>query len=183
MNTTSISRDTTSDRSLLERIAQKDEEALSALYDRYSELVFSTAKRILERTGEAEEILQDIFYHVWRSADHFDEQKGSLAGWLLMATRNRAVSRLRRKSNRIEELDENSVILSVEIESHAAQKLLLDKVRKAMERLPDNQREALEYAYFEGMPHAAIAKKTGQSVETVKTSLHGAMDALKKVLS
>lgn len=168
---------------MLARIGRKDEEALSALYDRYSGLVFSEAKRILQDTGGAEEILQDLFYQVWRTAERFDPAKGSLAGWLLVAARNRAISKLRRKSGKSEELKEDSVSLGVDVESHAAQNLLLDKVRTVMGSLPDGQREALECAYFEGMSHSEIAVKTGLPLGTVKTRIRSAMEALKKVLS
>jgi RNA polymerase sigma-70 factor, ECF subfamily len=183
VNATATTRGATSDSSLLERIARKDEEAFSALYDRYSGLVFSTATRILHRTGEAEEILQDVFYQVWCTAERFDQTRGSLAGWLLVAARNRAISTLRRKRNRDgDELDENGVILPMQIESHAAQMAMTDKVRLAMAALPSVQREALEFAYFEGMSLNEIARKTGQPLETIKTQLSCAMDALKKVL-
>ena len=181
MATTRTTGETTSDWSLLRRIAQRDEEALSALYDRYSRLVFSAAKRILHRTGEAEEILQDVFYHVWRTAERFEQSKGSLAGWLLVAARNRALSKLRRKADAAEQIDENGVILNVAIESRAAQNLLLDKVRRLTESLPDLQREAMEYAYFEGLSPSEIALETCQPPGTVKTCLHNAMEALKKV--
>jgi RNA polymerase sigma-70 factor (ECF subfamily) len=183
VKTTSTSGEATSDWSLLERIAQKDEVAFSALYDRYCGLVFSTAKRILHGTGEAEEILQDVFYQVWCTAERFDQARGSLAGWLLVAARNRAISKLRRKTDRTEELSENGVSLGVDMESHAAQKLLLGKVRSVMASLPDGEREALECAYFEGMSHSEIARKTGQPLGTVKTRIRSAMDTLKKVLS
>jgi RNA polymerase sigma-70 factor, ECF subfamily len=171
------------DWSLLARIGRKDEEALSALYDRYSGLVFSEAARILHDAGAAEEILQDLFFQIWRTAERFDPAKGSLAGWLMVAARNRAISKLRRKSGKSEELDENGVRLSVDVESHAAQKLLLEKVRAMMGNLPENQREVLECAYFEGMSHTEIAEKTGQPLGTVKTRIRSAMEALKKVLS
>jgi RNA polymerase sigma-70 factor, ECF subfamily len=172
----------TTDWSLLARIGQKDEQALSALYDRYSGLVYSEAKRILRDTGAAEEILQDLFYQVWRTAERFDPARGSLAGWLLVAARNRAISKLRRKTGISEELDENGVSLSVDVESRAAQNLLLDKVKTAMGTLPEGQREALECAYFEGMSHSEIAEKTGQPLGTVKTRIRSAMEVLKKVL-
>ena len=175
--------ETTTDWSLLARIGQKDEEALSALYDRYSGLVFSEAKRILRDTGAAEEILQDLFYQVWRTAERFDPARGSLAGWLVVAARNRAISKLRRKSGKTEELDEKGVSLKIDVESQAAQSLLLEKVRTVMGNLPQNQREALECAYFEGMSHTEIAEKTGQPLGTVKTRIRSAMEALKKVLS
>jgi len=168
---------------LLARIERNDEEALSALYDRYGGLVFSEAKRILHDTGAAEEILQDLFFQVWRTAEKFDPAKGSLAGWLLVAARNRAISKLRRRSGASEELDENGVAFRVNLESYAAQNLLLHKVRGVMANLPENQREALECAYFEGMTHSEIAEKTGQPLGTVKTRIRSAMEALKKVLT
>jgi RNA polymerase sigma-70 factor (ECF subfamily) len=173
----------TTDWSLLTRIRQKDEDALSALYDRYSGLVYSEARRILRDTGAAEEILQDLFYQVWRTAERFDPAKGSLGGWLLVAARHRAISKLRRKTGINAELDENRVSLNVDMESEASQKLLLDKVKAVMESLPENQREALECAYFEGMSHSEIATKTGQPLGTVKTRIRSAMEVLKKVLS
>jgi len=173
----------TTDWSLLARIGQKDEEALSALYDRYSGLVYSEAKRILRDAGAAEEILQDLFYQVWRTSERFDPARGSLAGWLLVAARNRAISKLRRKTGISKELNENAVSLKVDAESFAAQNLLLDKVKTLMGSLPEGQREALECAYFEGMSHSEIAQKTGQPLGTVKTRIRSAMLALKKVLS
>jgi len=175
--------DVTTDGWLLARIGKKDEEALSALYDRYNRLVFSMAKRILGDTGKAEEILDDLFYQVWQTAGRFDPAKGSLAGWLLVTARNRAISRLRGRSGASEELDENGVTLRLDVESRAAQNSLVNKVRTVMEGLPDEQRTALECAYFEGMPDTAIAEKTGQPLETVKTRMRSAMESLKKVLT
>jgi RNA polymerase sigma-70 factor, ECF subfamily len=136
----------------------------------------------LRDTGAAEEILQDLFYQVWRTSERFDPAKGSLAGWLLVAARNRAISKLRRKNGINEELHENGVSLDANVESHAAQNLLLEKVRAVMGSLPQNQRQALECAYFEGMSHSEIAEKTGQPLRTVKTRIRSAMEALKKVL-
>ena len=182
MATASTRGETSSDWSLLQRIAAKDEQALSALYDRYSGLVFSMAKRVLHRTGEAEEVLQDVFHQVWETAERFDPQRGSLAGWLLVAARNRAICKLRRKRDWAEELDENGVGLGVDIESRISQNLLLDKVKAVMASLPDGQRQAIEFAYFEGMSHSEIAQKTGRSLGTIKTCIRSAMDALKKVL-
>jgi RNA polymerase sigma-70 factor, ECF subfamily len=175
--------DAMTDWSLLQRIQQKDEAALSALYDRYSGLVYSEAKQILQDAGAAEEILQDLFYQVWRTAERFDATRGSLAGWLLVAARNRAISKLRRKSGKTEELEENGVFLGPNLEASAMQNLLLEKVRAVLGSLPEGQREAMECAYFEGMSHSEIAQKTGQPLGTIKTRIRSGMEALKKVLS
>ena len=171
------------DWSLLERIRQKDEGALSVLYDRYSGLVYSEANRILRDVGAAEEILQDLFYQVWKTAERFDAARGSLAGWLLVAARNRAISKLRRKSGKTEELEENGVLLGANVETTAMQRVLLEKVRAALGSLPEGQREAMEFAYFAGMSHSEIAEKTGEPLGTIKTRIRTAMETLKRVLS
>ena len=181
MSQAGTKREVVSDWSLLERIEQKDEEAFSALYDRYSGLVFSEAKRILYRSGAAEEVLQDMFYHVWETAERFDPEKGSLAGWLLLGARNRAILKLRGKKQSAE-LDENGVALKVDVESHAAQNRVAEKVRALLKDLPDLERQAVECAYLQGMPLQEIADKTGQPVETVKMRLRNAMKALRSVM-
>lgn len=183
MRTESNAARAISDWSLLERVVQKDESALSLLYDRYSGLVFSEAKRILRDAGAAEEILQDLFYQIWRTASQFDPARGSLAGWLVVVARNRAISKLRRKGGKGEELQENAVDLRVDLESSASQNLLVEKVRKVLGGLPEGQRAAVEYAYFEGMSHTEIAAKMGEPLGTIKTRIRSAMETLKQVLN
>ena len=98
-----------SDADLMERMVQRDEAALEALYDRYAGLLSSVLNRILRDTQAAEEILQDIFYQLWRTASQFDPARGSLPGWLMVIARNRAISRLRHHNPAAgEELVENS---------------------------------------------------------------------------
>jgi len=172
-----------SDWSLLGRVLKKDESALAALYDRYSGLVYAEASRILRDKGAAEEILQDIFYQVWRTAEKFDPQRGSLPGWLVVVARNRAISKLRRRgASGDDELNENAVACPFNLESAASQNQLLGRVRGAMESLPEGQREAIELAYFEGMTHSEIASKTGEALGTVKTRIRSALEVLRRVV-
>ncbi len=172
-----------SDWSLLARVVQKDESALAALYDRYSGLVYAEASRILRDKGAAEEILQDIFYQVWRTAEKFDPDRGSLPGWLMVVTRNRAISKLRRRSTSgDDELNENAVSCSFNLETVASQNQLLGRVRGAMSNLPEGQREAIELAYFEGMTHSEIATKTGEPLGTVKTRIRSALEVLRRAV-
>ncbi len=173
-----------SDWSLLERVVRSDESALAALYDRYSGLVYAECIRILRDAGAAEEILQDLFFQIWRSAARFDPQRGSLPGWLLVAARNRSISRLRRRDSREnDELTENSVVLPCNLESVAAQNELLGRVKIVLSGLPNGQREAIELAYFEGMSHSEIAGRTGAPLGTVKTWIRTAVDTLKRELT
>jgi RNA polymerase sigma-70 factor (ECF subfamily) len=172
-----------SDWSLLERVVHKDESALAELYDRYSGLVFSEANRILRDHSSAEEILQDLFYQIWQTASRFDPRRGSLPGWLIVVARNRAISKLRRKSGKAEELPENAVDLRADLATSSTQNLLLEKVCRVLSGLPDGQRAAIEFAYFEGMSHSEIAEKTGEPLGTIKTRIRSAMETLKKVLN
>ena len=143
---------------LVARIVQRDESALAALYDRYAGMLSSVLNRILRDTQAAEEILQDIFYQLWRTAPQFDPARGSLPGWLLVIARNRAISRLRRHNPASgEELMDNTVIVPANLESVVAQQQLLGKVKSAMESLPKEQRATLELAYYEGLTHSEIA--------------------------
>ena len=172
-----------SDAALVARIVQRDESALAALYDRYSGMLSPVLNRILRDSQAAEEILQDIFYQLWRSATQFDASRGSLPGWLLVIGRNRAISRLRRHNPASgEELLENTVVLPTNLESTIAQQQLVGKVKGALDSLPKEQRVAVELAYFEGLTHSEIAERTGDPLGTVKTRLRSAVETLKRNL-
>jgi RNA polymerase sigma-70 factor (ECF subfamily) len=172
-----------SDAALIERIVQRDESALAELYDRYAGVLASVLNRILRDTQAAEEILQDIFFQLWRAPSRFDASRGSLPGWLMVIARNRAISRLRRHNPAAgEELTENSVVLPSNFESAMAQQQLLGRVKGALENLPKEQRAAIELAYFEGLTHSEIAQRTGDPLGTVKTRLRSAVETLKRLL-
>lgn len=172
-----------SDAGLMERIVERDETALAALYDRYAGLLTSVLTRILRDSQAAEEILQDIFFQLWRTASQFDASRGSLAGWLVVIARHRAISRLRRRNpGQGEELLENTVVLPFNLETVVGQQQLLGRVKGAMEKLPKEQRVAVELAYFEGLTHSEIAERTGDPLGTVKTRLRSAVETLKRNL-
>jgi RNA polymerase sigma-70 factor, ECF subfamily len=173
-----------SDAALIQRIVERDESALAVLYDRYAGMLSSVLNRILHDTQAAEEILQDIFYQLWRTAGNFDAGRGSLPGWLMVIARNRAISRLRRHNPAGgDELEENTVVLPATLESSVAQAQMIGKVKGALEKLPKEQRAAIELAYFEGLTHTEIAAKTGDPLGTVKTRLRTAVETLKKNLN
>jgi RNA polymerase sigma-70 factor (ECF subfamily) len=172
------------DAALISRVVAGDDSALAMLYDRYAGVVYSTARRILDDVGAAEEILQDIFYHFWRTASSFDPARGSLAGWLLVSARNRAIDRLRRRDRTATEgLGEGQVALPFHLESQISQNEMISKVRSVLATLAPPQREALELAYFQGMTHSEIARRTGEPLGTVKTRLRAALGELKRALN
>ena len=172
-----------SDAALIRRIVRRDESALAELYDRYAGMLSAVLNRILRDTQAAEEILQDIFYQLWRTASNFDPSRGSLGGWLVVIARNRAISRLRKHNpSGGEEIGENTVVVPVNLESMIAQQELLGRVKGALDALPREQRAVLELAYFEGMTHSEIARHTGDPLGTVKTRLRTAIETLKRTL-
>jgi RNA polymerase sigma-70 factor (ECF subfamily) len=102
---------------------------------------------------------------------------------LVVIGRNRAISQLRRHiPSQGEELVENTVVLPVNLESKVAQERLLARVKGALDGLPKEQRAAMELAYFEGMTHSEIARRTGDPLGTVKTRLRSALETLKRNL-
>lgn len=170
-----------SDAALVARMVQRDESALATLYDRYAGMLSSVLNRILRDTQAAEEVLQDIFFQLWRNAGQFDSSRGSLPGWLLVIARNRAISRLRRHNPASgEELLENTVVLPTTLESEVAQQQQIGKVKVALDSLPKEQRTAIELAYFEGLTHSEIAARTGDPLGTVKTRIRSAVETLKQ---
>lgn len=173
------------DSALVERIMAGEEDALSALYDRYAGMLFAMLVRILKDTSAAEEVLQDLFLQLWRGASRFDSSRGSLPAWLLVIGRNRALSRLRRRERREiledpEEFSLESVPSAGDLEDEAARTQLMQRLRGAMATLPPEQKEALELAYFEGMTQTEIAARTGSPLGTVKSRVRAAMQSLKR---
>ena len=171
------------DLALVRRIVRGDESALAAVCDRYGSVVYSTAHRILRDTGAAEEVLQDIFFQLWRTAANFDAARGSLAGWLLVTARNRSIDRLRRRPATVDEdLAGADIASPVNLERALEREELSARLRTAFAQLPAPQREAMEMAYFEGLTHTEIAQRTGDPLGTVKTRLRTALGTVKQVL-
>lgn len=173
------------DSALVERLMAGDENALAALYDRYSGMIFAMLLRILRDRHAAEEVLQDLFFQLWRGAARFDANRGTLPAWLMVIGRNRAISRLRRLSSQeivedVEAWPANAVPSSVNIEDETQRSLLMGKLRGALAALPAEQREAVELAYFEGMTQTEIAARTGSPLGTVKSRVRTAMQSLKQ---
>jgi len=167
---------------LVERLRASDEGAMAQLYDRYSGIVYSVALRVLNDTGAAEDVLQEVFLQLWRNPNVFDASRGSLGAWLSVIARNRAIDALRKRKPVI---DFENVILSVEcnLESEAGRKVSIEKARAALTKVPADQRKALELAFFQGLTHTEIAAKTGEPLGTIKTRIRAALTALRKAMT
>jgi RNA polymerase sigma-70 factor, ECF subfamily len=169
------------DSVLVSGIRSGDEHAMAQLYDRYSPVVYSVALRVLADTGAAEDVLQEVFLQLWRNPDAFDSNRGSLGAWLAVIARNRAIDALRKRKP---ETDSDEVVLSVnvDLESETERRRVLEKVRGVINGLPEDQRKALEMAFFEGLTHTEIAAKTGQPLGTIKTRIRTGLLSLRKAL-
>jgi len=161
------------DRALVVRIERRDADALAALYDRYSPRLMGLACRILGETGEAEEVLQEVFLYVWKAAGTFDAGRGSVLAWLIVATRSRAIDRLRaRRPGERSRLSEAPETASADdVEAASASREWESLCRSAIGELPEDQRRALEMAYFDGLTHQEIALRTSTPLGTVKTRI------------
>jgi RNA polymerase sigma-70 factor (ECF subfamily) len=172
------------DRALVARIEARDAEALALLYDRYCARLLGLAQRILGDTGEGEEILQEVFLFVWRAASSFDPTRGTVLAWLLIATRSRAIDRLRARRpaaraglTAVNEIPEAAATTDVEADSAGREWESL--CRAAIGELPAEQRAVLELAYFEGLTHQEIAARTSTPLGTVKTRVRLGLMKLK----
>ena len=172
----------TSDLALVTAIRSGDQGAMAALYDRYSSIVYAVGLRVLQDTGAAEDVLQDIFMQLWRNPGAFDSSRGNMAAWLAVIARHRAIDSLRRRRP---ENDIEDVVVSVEpdMASEADRSRAMGKVREALDSMAPPQRSALEMAYFEGLTHTEIAQKTGEPLGTIKTRIRTGLLSLRKVLA
>ena len=170
------------DAALIARIRAGEQGAMADLYDRYAGVVYGVALRVLTSTAAAEDVVQEVFLQLWRNPQAFNADRGRLAPWLAVIARNRAIDLLRKRPPE-DDIDELPISTGANLEDEASQKLVVDKVRGVLGGLPQDQRKALEMAFFEGMTHSEIAGKTGEPLGTVKTRIRSGLLALRKVLA
>ena len=172
-------------------MAAGDEAALGALYDRWSPLVHSVIMRVVNDADDAEELVEETFWQAWRQAGRYDASRGGISGWLVVIARSRALDRVRlrgwQRAGAAASMDGDGAPEPVIEEGGPLDAAELDEtrriVRAALERLPAEQRETVEMAYFRGMSQTEIAAATGQPLGTVKTRARLALQKLREALS
>ena len=170
------------DAALIARLRAGDQSAMADLYDRYSGVVYGVALRVLANATAAEDVVQEVFLQLWRNPQAFDADRGRLAPWLAVIARNRAIDHLRKRPME-DNIDELPISTGTDMEGDAARKLAIEKIRGVLTQLPQEQRKALEMAFFEGMTHTEIAGKTGEPLGTVKTRIRTGLLALRKAFA
>jgi RNA polymerase sigma-70 factor (ECF subfamily) len=168
-------------RRLLRRVAQGDERALKALYDQHAGRIFAAASRLLGNVGEAEEIVQETFFEVWRRAETFDAERGSPTSWILSIGRNRAIDRLRARATRSRALDEvrrAPAPAGTTPERDVEAQQTRQRIAAALDLLSPEQRMVVELAYFDGLSQSEIAARTGHPLGTIKGRARAALEKL-----
>lgn len=171
---------------LVRRTAAGDHTGLAELYDATSQLVFGLALRILGDRNEAEDVVVEVYTQAWRSAHTYDASRGTPCSWLLTLTRSRAIDMLRsRKRERAS--DPLEAANDVQTDTPNPEDATADAerhrfVRRAIEGLSTEQREAIELAYFSGLSHTEIAMQLGQPLGTIKTRIRLGMMRLRELL-
>ena len=179
------------DARLMGAIRRGDSSALEGLYDRYARLVFALCARMLRNATEAEEVLQEVFWEVWRRADRYEEARGAPRAYLLKLARSRALDRLRRDRRR-EDLklragldpgwlpSAGSCDPSAERDAIAAEQRVA--IGRALRTLPAVQRRAVMLSFFDGMTHREIAEALDAPLGTIKTRIRKGLLRLRDYL-
>lgn len=176
-----------SEAELIGAVAAGSSSALTGIHEQYSSMLLGIATRILRNRSEAEEVLQEVFVQVWRQARRYDPDRSSLSTWLVLLTRSRAIDRLRSRrvqQRTVAEVREEGVVRH-ESQSGPGNVLMRERRRRLtaeMGRLPTEQREVLELAFFSGLTQREIAAQTDTPLGTVKTRTLLAMRKLREAL-
>jgi RNA polymerase sigma-70 factor (ECF subfamily) len=176
------------DARLLSAIASRDQQALTRLYQRRGSLLYSLLVRMRVNEMEAQEIMQDTFVHIWRSADKFDPVRSSPLAWMIMIARGRGLDRLRARSRRtVRQAEYESELAVQELDEATGAKQaergeLEAACSQALQSLPKDQERALRLAFFQGRTHEEIAGALGEPLGTVKARIRRGLLALRQTL-
>lgn len=181
-----------SDAELLARAARGDERAVGMVYDRYGQVMYAVAYRIVRQPGDAEEVVAEAFAQAWRDAERFEAGRGSVAAWLTVMTRSRALDLVRARARRdrithtAQRSDpEGTLGMGTPGASPDAALEAQERERRVAEALADlspPQRAAIELAFFEGLSHSEIAERLNEPLGTVKTRVRLGMQKLRESL-
>jgi RNA polymerase sigma factor (sigma-70 family) len=173
-----------SDEALVALVARQDEPALAELYDRTGGVAYGLALRILRDESLAQDAVQEAFLQLWRTAAAtFVPQRAKASTWLLTLVHRRAVDLVRREERRrTEPLESAPEPAEGSAETSAWLRLERERVQGALRRLPDQQREAIELAYYGGFTQSELAERLGEPLGTIKSRMFGGLARLRELL-
>ena len=177
------------DEELMRRTAVGDADGFADLFDRHSPRVLGLLIEILRSREEAEEVLQEVFLDVWRQPGRYDAKRGCVRGWLLLLARSRALDRIRSRrsrSRREQAAHDLQVLGGAEEQPPGTGRLEAEErsreVFSALDELPEEQRRAVELAFFEGLSQSQIARRLEAPLGTVKSRILLGMRKLRQSL-
>ncbi len=178
------------EKALMRRVANGDEAAFEALYDRYSRLLYSIVLSVVKHPPEAQDMLQELFLHIWNQAKNFDAGRGNVYSWLVTMTRNRAIDRIRSKGFRErqqESSNDEAMMLIADGDISPLDSITLteerNRIHSALAQIPAEQRDALMLAYFQGYTQSEIAELLETPLGTIKTRMRQGLIKLSSLLS
>jgi RNA polymerase sigma-70 factor (ECF subfamily) len=169
---------------LVRRVANADADALEALYDATTPLLYSVALRIVRSETDAEDVVQQTWVKAWKAARSYDPSRGSVVVWLLAIVRGTALDlcRARASRRRAETAAPPTERTAGDPGATAAEMQTHQRVKLALQRLDPQQRRVLESAYFEGLTHSEIAERLETPLGTVKTWARRGLLRLRELL-
>jgi RNA polymerase sigma-70 factor (ECF subfamily) len=183
---------TEDDKILIRLIVAGDQAAFARLYDRLGNVLYALACRLLNDAKEAEDLLQEVFTHIWTKASQYNPEKGTLFSWSVTILRSRAIDRIRKRNlsgSVLAGADPFAVAEQVVDNESANEPLFRERrkmIREAISKLPAEQREVIELAFFEGLTHQDVAVRLSLPLGTIKARIRRGLlrlrDQLKEVL-
>jgi RNA polymerase sigma-70 factor (ECF subfamily) len=172
-----------SDEALVLLAARSQQPALAELYDRYGRPAYGLALRILRDEALAEDAVQEAFLGVWRGAARFMPERGKASTWILTLVHRRAVDLVRHEERRrADTLEHAPEPGGGAVDEEAWLRLQRERVQAALRQLPDQQREALELAYYGGFTQSELAERLGQPIGTIKSRMFMGLARLRELL-
>jgi RNA polymerase sigma-70 factor (ECF subfamily) len=179
--------DDRSDASLVVAMARYDERALATIYERHGGAVFALARRLVRNRVLAEEVTQEIFLRLWNRPERFDPDRGTLRAFLLADTHGRSIDMLRSELARRDRETREGRLAPTPVrndpESEALNRVASQQIRDALQSLTDDERRAIELAYFGGYTYREVAVALGQPEGTVKSRIRAGMKRLRTELA
>lgn len=171
-----------SDEDLLGQVAQADRAALADMYDRYAPRLYGLILKIVRDRADADDVLQQVFWHVWQQGGAYDRRLASPAVWLILIARSRAVDCLRRRRRRPTAPLEDGRDEMVDRRGPGAAEAETARAQAALATLPAEQREVICLSFYCGLSHIQIAENLNLPLGTVKTRIRLGMSKLRELL-